>query len=548
MRAAIYARKSTEQHGVADEAKSVARQTEGAQRFCATRGWTVAEVYEDDGVSGALFANRAEFQRMMHDAKTGHFQVLVFYDLDRFGRDSEKTMAALYTLDGLGIAIHDYSTGQIIDLDSFETRLPTILKAEFAQQFREQIRKHTRAAMVRKAERGQATGGRPFGYDNVRIAKGHAELRINEAEAAVVRGIYERAARGEGARTIAAALNRGRVPSPRAQQGRPNGWSQSTVRAVLTRPLYRGEIVYGRTKKAYGRELKKVNRDTQREYGQIPRPEDTWIRVPAPALRIVDAEVAARVDARLQEKRTRYLASLQDGPVRQPEKAHGKYLLSGGMLLCPTCGSHFEAVKAPWKADGVYVCSTRRRKPGVCSNVLTVSMAHADETVLGIVEGEVFGTDHINELLALVDAAPDPTAALRAERDRLQREMNNLVESVAAGVPAGAVAPKIREREQKIANIDAQLRAPRPEPVDVERLRAALEQRTAEWKAILRTEPKVARVLLRRVLGPIEMPAETAEDLQRIVDWEVKTKPEGLLDGIYNRMASPAGFEPAFWP
>lgn len=189
MKAALYARKSTEQHGVADEAKSVGRQTEGARRFCAARQWEVAEVYEDDGVSGALFANRAEFQRMMRDAAAGHFQVLVFYDLDRFGRDSEKTMAALYTLDNIGTEIYDYSTGQRIDLDSFETRLPTILKAEFAQQFREQIRKHTRAAMVRKAEQGHVTGGRTFGYDNVRIAKGHAELQINEPEAAVVRDI-----------------------------------------------------------------------------------------------------------------------------------------------------------------------------------------------------------------------------------------------------------------------------------------------------------------------------------------------------------------------
>ena len=45
------------------------------------------------------------------------------------------------------------------------------------------------------------------------------------------------------------------TPSPRAQQGRPNGWSISTIREVLKRPLYRGKIVYGKTRSAYGREL-----------------------------------------------------------------------------------------------------------------------------------------------------------------------------------------------------------------------------------------------------------------------------------------------------
>jgi DNA invertase Pin-like site-specific DNA recombinase len=53
MIAAIYARKSTEQNGVADEARSVARQIEHARAYAVRKGWTVDEthVYVDDGVS-----------------------------------------------------------------------------------------------------------------------------------------------------------------------------------------------------------------------------------------------------------------------------------------------------------------------------------------------------------------------------------------------------------------------------------------------------------------------------------------------------------------
>ena len=60
MIAAIYARKSTEQIGVADEQKSVARQIEHARAYAARKGWTVADehVFVDDGISGAEFANR----------------------------------------------------------------------------------------------------------------------------------------------------------------------------------------------------------------------------------------------------------------------------------------------------------------------------------------------------------------------------------------------------------------------------------------------------------------------------------------------------------
>ena len=93
MIAAIYARKSTTQD-IAEEAKSVTRQVDGGRAFITTRGWTLddAHVYTDDGVSGALFANRAEFQRMMRDATAGVFEAVVFYDLDRFGRNARNRL------------------------------------------------------------------------------------------------------------------------------------------------------------------------------------------------------------------------------------------------------------------------------------------------------------------------------------------------------------------------------------------------------------------------------------------------------------------------
>ena len=60
----IYARKSTEQRGVSDDAKSVTRQTEHARAFATSKGWTVRDghVYLDDGVSGAEFEKRPGLQ------------------------------------------------------------------------------------------------------------------------------------------------------------------------------------------------------------------------------------------------------------------------------------------------------------------------------------------------------------------------------------------------------------------------------------------------------------------------------------------------------
>jgi hypothetical protein len=127
----------------------------------------------------------------------------------------------------------------------------------------------------------------------------------------------------------------------------------------------------------------------------------------------LDASLAAGVDARRTDRRTRYLASLGQKNGRAPEKAHGKYLLTGGMLICPTCGGHFEGLRYPKE---VYVCSTRRRKPGACTNTLALPMPFADQNVLDMLEGEVLGTKFINELLSMVDQGESESRVDRTHR------------------------------------------------------------------------------------------------------------------------------------
>ena len=79
MNAAIYARKSTEQRGVSEDAKSVTRQIDHARAFAVSKGWTVRDAcaYVDDGVSGAEFEKRAGLQAMLAAAERGTFRVLV---------------------------------------------------------------------------------------------------------------------------------------------------------------------------------------------------------------------------------------------------------------------------------------------------------------------------------------------------------------------------------------------------------------------------------------------------------------------------------------
>ena len=167
--------------------------------------------------------------------------------------------------------------------------------------------------------------------------------------------------------------------------------------------------------------------------------------------------------------------------------------------------------------------------------------------MLSIIEEELLCTGFIKELLSLVKDAPDETTWMTAERDRLQVEHDRLIASIAAGVPADSVAGLVQEKAEAITRLARKLSIPRPKRLDHERLRAALEKRSAEWKRDLRAEPTVARMVLRRLVGPLTLWNEA--ERPDFVEWKANPKTD-LLDGLAPTLdvASPTGFEPVFWP
>jgi Recombinase len=70
--------------------------------------------------------------------------------------------------------------------------------------------------------------------------------------------------------TIAQTLNAEGLRSPRARAGRHHSWSPSSVRTVLFNALYKGEVIWGRTKKrdAWGR---RKESDRPPRSGRSPR-------------------------------------------------------------------------------------------------------------------------------------------------------------------------------------------------------------------------------------------------------------------------------------
>ena len=82
-RAAIYCRVSTIMQGAADYS-SLDAQEDQLKAFCKGKGWEVAEIYKDTK-SGATL-DRDELNKMLVDAESGKFNVIVVTKIDRLSR------------------------------------------------------------------------------------------------------------------------------------------------------------------------------------------------------------------------------------------------------------------------------------------------------------------------------------------------------------------------------------------------------------------------------------------------------------------------------
>jgi DNA invertase Pin-like site-specific DNA recombinase len=155
MRAAIYARKSTEQSGMIDEEKSVTRQIDHAKAYATKKGWTVADehVFVDDGISGAEFVKRPGLSRLLNALRPKPpFQVLVMSEESRLGREQIQTAYALQQITDAGVRVWLYLSDQERKLDSAMDKIMSSLAGFAAEMEREKASQRTHDAMLRKAK------------------------------------------------------------------------------------------------------------------------------------------------------------------------------------------------------------------------------------------------------------------------------------------------------------------------------------------------------------------------------------------------------------
>jgi site-specific DNA recombinase len=517
--AAMYARKSTEQIGVTDEQRSVTRQIDRARALALARGWVVQPeyIFVDDGISGAEFRKRPGLTRLLNTLRPRPpFQILLMSEESRLGREQIETAYIIKQILDAGVRIFYYLDDRERTLDSATEKVLLSLAGFASEMERERGQQRTHDALLRLARGGYVTGGKVYGYDNVRTStpgtgggahRPPARRVINPAQGVVVRRMFQWSAEGWGITRIAKQLNREGISPPR---GGEHGWAPTAIREMLHNELYRGRVLWNRTKKAHRRGTK--TQDT--------RPPEDLVVVELPECRIVSDELWEATHAALDRRasvfvpQVRALSEAEPIPQLTPLSP---YLLSG-LARCTWCGGPIIAMSRHHgrRRGYFYGCAHNwKRGPAICRNNLHLPQAILDEAVVDAMvhalDAELVEAAVAQAFARLAETAAetaDQRPMLEGEIAEARRREQRLAEAISHGTP-GDAAPEalltaLRTEETRRKDLELQL-ATVPQPtavVSVDRDRVARELRTRadDMQGVLRRQGAQAREALQTLL------------------------------------------------
>jgi DNA invertase Pin-like site-specific DNA recombinase len=147
-RAALYLRVSTDEQTTANQRREL-------EEVAARSGWTIVEVYEDAGISGAKGRDqRPAFDRLTKDAARRKFDVVMAWSVDRLGRSLQDLVGFMNELRDLKVDLFLHK--QALDTTTSSGRAMFQMLGVFGEFERELIRERVKAGLARaKAETPQ---------------------------------------------------------------------------------------------------------------------------------------------------------------------------------------------------------------------------------------------------------------------------------------------------------------------------------------------------------------------------------------------------------
>ena len=343
-RAGLYLRLSRDDGN--QESMSIANQRAMLMEYVQERGWSVEEVYIDDGYTGTNF-DRPGFTRMINDIRLGRINMVITKDLSRLGRNyvrvGEYTDFFFPKHKVRYIAVTEHiDSAKDNDIAGFLN----IVNEHYAKD----ISRKVKSVKQSKAKRGQFIGAIPsYGY--AKDEHNHNQLVIDEVASEVVKRIFHLYAIGHSARHIAEQLNKDNIISPRhyyywkaglPSPHSPNTWSANTILQMLKKQIYIGHMVQGtRHNPSFKMKVRELV------------PEEDWIIVENTHEPLIDKDTWDQVQAIINARKNKR-------GIGTKYKKNGEIALFSGKIRCADCGSKMNYMKkeAKGRIYHVYRCST----------------------------------------------------------------------------------------------------------------------------------------------------------------------------------------------
>lgn len=230
LRVTDYARVSTAH---LEQKKSLQNQVEHFEQYIKENPhWTYVKGYVDDGITGTSDIKRDNFMKMIEDARSGKFDLIVTKEISRFSRNTLDSIKYTRELLSYGVAVLFVNDNINTALPDSELRL-TIM-ASMAQDEIRRLSERVKFGMNRAIERGEILGNDLlYGYKKDKDTK---VLKLVDDEAKVVRRIYELYAVEElSLSKIAKTLNKEGLKTCQNKK-----WCVSTVSRMIENPKYKG--------------------------------------------------------------------------------------------------------------------------------------------------------------------------------------------------------------------------------------------------------------------------------------------------------------------
>ena len=419
-------------------------------RGCATeikrQGWQTGPVFSDRALSGSITL-RPGYQDLLDGVRRRAFDIIIAEGLERLSRDQEDLAALYKRCQFAGIRIYTLAEGWINELH-------VGLKGTMSALFLKELADKTRRGLRGRVTAGASAGGLSYGYAVVPVPEGEDRgfRAVKPVEAAVVVRVHTDYANGISPKSIAAALNREKVPSPRGK-----GWSQSTINGnrrrgtgILNNELYVGFLVWNRL--SYVKDPETDKRCSRHN------PEEDWVVVAVPHLRIVATDLWDRVKAR-QASLDAAAKPAADGSTFQSMQ-RPKGLLSM-LLRCGVCGGGCSKISATHVG-----CSNARNKgEAVCNSRRTVKLADLEASVLEALRTRLMAPQiyaaFVRGFTAEWNGAQKGRAvAQEGHRDELKRltcKIGNFVDAIGEGNGSAAILAALKEAEARKTALEAEL-------------------------------------------------------------------------------------------